>query len=97
MGLLLQIGLTIAAIKGGWKKSIALIPLGACILAGYLIGSAVLASGGSIEDAAPVCLLVDVLSLAALGIMVARAPKRRKIAQPAKPAVVEGVQTETAN
>jgi hypothetical protein len=58
-----------------------------------LIGLAVSASGGSVEEVLPVCLLLDLLSFVALGVMIARAPNRKKAVSQKQGIALEAVQT----
>lgn len=71
---IVEIGLVVAAWRKGWR-GLALMPLGITLGLAFLIGGAVGASGGSIEDAIPVLLLVDFACIGVLIGMVVRAPK----------------------
>lgn len=71
--LLLQIALTIAAWRNGWRMR-ALIPIAAALTVGFLAGGALGASGGSLETAAPLFILGDVVCLGVLIAMARRAP-----------------------
>lgn len=68
MLLFLEIALTIAAWKKGWRAR-ALLPLAGAFLVALLGGAVVGASGGSIEDARILAFLCDLGAVIALGVM----------------------------
>ena len=74
MILILEIILTISAWRKGWKGW-ALLPMGICLSVGFLIGMAVGASGGTMEDVLPLCVFIELAALISLIVMVAKAPK----------------------
>jgi hypothetical protein len=88
MGFILQIGLTIWACirchqaKKGW--ALGLIPLGAVVAGGILIGMIVGVSGGSPSDAAGIGLFLDIGSFIALIWMII-ANKPPKVLPPPPP------------
>ena len=71
--ILIEIALTIAAWKRGWRWR-ALLPMVFALVAGFLIGIAVGASGGTIEQAAPAAVVAELGVVAVLIYMVARKP-----------------------
>lgn len=72
MLLILEIALTIAAWKRGWKGW-AIVPLAVAVSLGYVIGMVIVAQGGSMEDIIPFTLvgdgvcIVSLIALAACG------------------------------
>lgn len=75
MLLIVEILLTVAVWRKGWKGW-ALLPVGIeCVLA-FFIGMAVGAAGVKQEGFMGVALLLDVMTIVALVIMRVRAPKR---------------------
>jgi uncharacterized membrane protein YfcA len=76
MILILEILLTVAAWRRGWRAK-ALIPLGTCLGVGIFVGMAIGASGGSPERALPVLALGDVACVIVLSVMSSRAPRSR--------------------
>lgn len=78
MLLILEIWLTVAAWRKGWRGW-ALLPLGIGGGIAILIGAAVGASGGSIDQATPALLLFDLACIGTLIGMVARAPRRAQL------------------
>ena len=78
MLLILEIILTVAAWRRGWKGW-ALVPLGVAVLLGMVIGGAIGADGGDISEAAGALLFLDIVCcLIPLIVMVARP---RKVSQ----------------
>ena len=71
--LIIEIALTIAAWRKGWKAW-ALLPLGTVIGIAALIGVAVGASGGSIEQATPVLIGLDLIGMGVLIGLATREP-----------------------
>lgn len=80
MILLIEIILTISAWRKGWKAR-ALLPLGLGMSVSFLIGMAVGASGGTIENVIPLCVLIELAILVSLIIMAIKAPRHYKEAQ----------------
>jgi hypothetical protein len=70
--LILEIVLTIAAYRRGWK-GYALLPGALALLAGFLVGLAAQANGGT-AAATPAAILVDIACIVALIVMARRAP-----------------------
>ena len=95
LGLLLEIGLTIAAVRGGWRKSVAILPLGLTYFVCFMMGLAVGASGGSIDGVMGIALLLEVICIGTLIAMVIFAPKRRRKPE-AQQAPKEVLQPSTA-
>jgi uncharacterized membrane protein YfcA len=73
MLLIAEIILTIFAWRNGWKWY-ALIPLGICMVIGFLIGLIVGMFGGTLPALSPV-LIFDLLAIVALIVMVCKKPK----------------------
>jgi hypothetical protein len=73
MLLILEISLAIAAWKNGWGAR-ALLPLVGALVLGFIAGTAIGASAGSVESARAVGLLLDLGAITALGIMARKAP-----------------------
>ena len=78
MLLILEIGLTIAAWKRGWKGW-ALLPLAISFCIGFFWG---LSSGGSLEELLGMGIIFDGLSVIALIVMIVR-PRRQAKYPPA--------------
>jgi uncharacterized membrane protein YfcA len=70
----LEIILTISAWKRGWRWR-ALLPLAIGCVAGFLVGAAVGAGGGSVDDVLPIAVLMELAVVGSLIAMVARAPQ----------------------
>jgi len=70
----LEIILTISAWKRGWRWR-ALLPLAVGCAAAFLVGAAVGAGGGSVEDALPIAVLLELGVVGSLITLVARAPR----------------------
>ena len=75
MLLILEIGLTVAAWRKGWRAW-ALVPLGGVLGMGFLIGVAVGASGGTIEHVFPLVLLLDLACVGVLIRLAVRGPRQ---------------------
>jgi hypothetical protein len=73
MLLFLEISLTIAAWKNGWRGR-ALLPLAGAFLVAFLLGGALGSSGGSDADARVLGFLCDLGAVIVLGVMAKRAP-----------------------
>ncbi len=71
---ILEIILTITAYRKGWK-AIALIPIGVTLLVGVMSGLAIRAGAGSLQAAAPVGFIADVICVAVLAGLTSRGPK----------------------
>jgi hypothetical protein len=78
MLLLVEIGLTVAAWRRGWRWW-ALLPVGGGMVLAVLLSMTVGASGGSVAQAKPVFLLLDIISIGTLIGLVARAPRRPQL------------------
>lgn len=76
--LAIEIGLTIAAIKRGWKKSVAWLPIGITYFVCLMMGLAVGAGGGSPEGAIGLAFLIKLICIVVLITMVIRAPKDKR-------------------
>ncbi len=74
MLLIVEIAMTVWAWKKGWAGW-ALMPLALCIAAGFAIGVALGASGGTVEDLGALPLLLDGLCIVSLGVMGAHGRK----------------------
>jgi hypothetical protein len=85
--LIIQISLTVSAWRKGWKGW-ALLPMAIELTLAFIVGAAVGASGGSVEDLWGPFFLVDLLTVAALITMACRAP--RKEAQAARVELAAG-------
>jgi len=70
MLLAIQIALTVAAWRKGWK-GLALLPLGAALACGFVFGAAMGAGGLSEGAVFGIGLLIDLGVIAALGVMAA--------------------------
>jgi len=70
MLLAIEIALTIAAWRKGWK-GLALLPVGAALVCGFMVGAAMGAGGLSEEEVFGIGLLIDLGVIAALGVMTA--------------------------
>jgi uncharacterized membrane protein YfcA len=71
--LIIEIILTIFAWRKGWKW-LSLIPLGAALLLGLLMGFFVGASGGDLNAAKGLAIFLDLLAIVALIVMVSKKP-----------------------
>ena len=78
MLLILEIWLTVKAWRKGWRAW-ALLPLGIVMAVAFLIGVAVGASGGSVGNAYPVALLVELAGIGALIRLATRAPRQTQL------------------
>jgi hypothetical protein len=74
MLLILEIWLTVKAWRNGWRGW-ALLPMGAVMGIAFLIGMAVGAAGGSVKEAYPVVLLIELTGVGALIRMAIRPPR----------------------
>jgi hypothetical protein len=74
MLLIAEIILTIFAWRKGWKW-LSLIPLGTGMFTGFLIGFAVGSSGGNLDAARGVGVLLDFVIIGVLIYMVIKGPK----------------------
>ena len=70
LALAVQIGLTVAAWRRGWKGW-ALVPLVSELLFGFLLGLLIGVSGGSVQDVWPLGVLLDLAVIGVLGAVVA--------------------------
>lgn len=75
MLMVLEIGLTVAAWKKGWK-ALALIPLGIVLCMGFFVGAAVGMSGGNVEAIQGYAWMIDALGIVALAVMAGVEPKK---------------------
>jgi hypothetical protein len=88
MLLILEIILTITAWRRGWKAW-ALLPAAVTGVMGFLIGLAIGASGGNMNHAMPVCLMLDFVFIASLVAMIAKPRKAKQhVVTPAQPGPV---------
>jgi hypothetical protein len=71
---LLQLGLTIAAWRKGWRAK-ALLPLAGVLVVGVLLAAVVRASGGGVAEIRGLGFLGDVGGVVALGFMARRGPR----------------------
>lgn len=79
--LMVEIGLTVAAWRKGWRAK-ALLPLGILMAVAFLMGLAAEGSGGSIEAVMPLLLLLELACIGVLIRLAMRAP--RFIASPTR-------------
>ena len=75
MLLIVEILLTVAVWRKGWKGW-ALLPVGIAWGIAFLIGMAVGAAGGIVDDLIGPCLLLDVMVIVALIVMRVHAPNK---------------------
>ena len=87
MLLILELGLTIAAWRRGWRFR-ALIPLAGLMGVAFLIGVAVEVAGGTFENVTPLVILLDLATVGMLVVLTSRAPANARVA----PAEVRHVQ-----
>ena len=80
MLLIAEIILTIIAWRKGWKAR-ALLPMTIALGFGIIIGLALAASDGSIEDAMPLCAVIELVCFSGLIYMAARKPKSAQVAE----------------
>jgi hypothetical protein len=73
MIMLIEILLTIRAWRKGWK-GYALLPIAIGMSVSFLIGAAVGASGGTIENILPLCVLIELMMIISLIVMAVRGP-----------------------
>lgn len=78
MLLIVEIMLTVAAWKKGWRGW-ALLPVAVCFATAFLLGAAAGANGASPDDFVGVGLVLDILLVIALGVMIARAPAAKQV------------------
>jgi hypothetical protein len=71
--LIIEIMLTIKAWRKGWR-GYALLPLGILLPAGFLLGIVIGASGGGLEQALPVGILLEIACIGVLIRLAARGP-----------------------
>jgi hypothetical protein len=71
--LIIEILLTIKAWRRGWR-GFALLPLGILLPAGLLLGMVIGASGGNLEQALPVGILLEIACIGVLIRLAARGP-----------------------
>jgi hypothetical protein len=74
MLLIAEIVLTIFAWKRGWRWY-ALIPLGLCLLIGFILGASISSSGGSINDLNGASVVLDVIAVIVLIVLCSVKPK----------------------
>lgn len=72
--LIIEIILTIFAWRKGWKW-LALLPMGAALLLGILMGFFVGASGGDVDAAKGLAIILDIGAVIALIVMLVKTPK----------------------
>jgi hypothetical protein len=71
--LALEIYFGVKAFKNGWRWRV-LLPVGVAVVAGGFVGFATAAGAGSMTDALPVMLLVDIALIGVLAGMAHRPP-----------------------
>jgi uncharacterized membrane protein YfcA len=81
--LFLEIGLTIAAWRKGWR-GMALLPMVAALLFGFLVGAAAGANGATAQSVLPFAFLGDLLCVVALIAMAKHAPRSVETSSPAE-------------
>ena len=74
MVMLIEIALTISAWRKGWKGW-ALLPIAIGMSVSFLMGAAAGASGGTIEDILPLCVLIELGMIVSLIVMSVKTPK----------------------
>ena len=79
MLMLIEVGLTIAAWKKGWRW-FALIPLGVAVTIAFLTGFAIGMLGGETQVAMPFFMLLDICCIVALIAMIAKPLRKSKMA-----------------
>jgi hypothetical protein len=87
MLLILEILLTIAAWRKGWKSR-ALLPMGFVLFIAFVIGLSIGVSGTNVESTYGVLVLLDLLGVVSLIVMASVAPKSAAevtIPQPSEP------------
>lgn len=72
--LIIEIILTVFAWRKGWRWA-ALLPTAIALLIGLFMGFGVGASGGNVEGAMGMGIILDILAVIALIIMVVKGPK----------------------
>lgn len=77
MFLIIEIILTVTAWRKGWRGW-ALLPMGIVLGIAFVIGVAIEASGGSVENVFGVAFMLDILGIVALIIMTAKAPAQNE-------------------
>jgi len=77
MLLILEIGLTIAAWRRGWKSR-ALLPLAIAVGVGFMAGIFIGIAGGSTGEALVICTLLDVVCIGVLTGMVVKPRQAEK-------------------
>lgn len=78
MLLIIEIMLTVAAWKKGWRGW-ALLPVAICFATAFLLGAAAGANGTSPDDFVGIGLVLDVLLVVVLGVMIAKAPAVKEV------------------
>ena len=86
MLLILEIILTVKSWKNGWK-ALALIPCALALFVGFIVGASV-PPGSSSENLLVMGLIIDLVSIAILGVMAAKAPQLATTASSSTPAIV---------
>lgn len=81
MLLIAEILLTIFAWRKGWKW-LALLPIGICLVLGFLVGFVIGASGGYVDDASGMGMVLDLIAIVVLIIMVVKGPKTKQNSEP---------------
>jgi len=74
--IILEILLTIAAYRRGWKRY-ALLPGALALLTGFVVGLAIVAGGGSAATDTSGAVFIDLFCIVALIVMACRAPARQ--------------------
>jgi hypothetical protein len=77
MLLIIEIILTVAAWRKGWKAW-ALLPVGIAMTVGFITGIAISVDGGSIDDVVGFLLVSELIVLGSLIVMAVRAPRHVK-------------------
>lgn len=72
--LIIEIILTVFAWRKGWRW-VALLPIAIALLIGLFMGFGIGASGGNVEGAMGMGIILDILAVIALIIMIVKGPK----------------------
>jgi hypothetical protein len=72
--ILIEIALTVAAYRKGWKGW-AFLPVGVTLAMGFVLGAMLAAGGKTLQDVGGAIVIPDLLAMIALAVMSARAPQ----------------------
>jgi uncharacterized membrane protein YfcA len=94
--IILEIALTIAAWRKGWRLR-ALVPLASAITVGFLMGAAVGAAGGAIDNVMPLFFVTELVCLGALIVMANRTPINARVPKGIEESALVETAPETAH